>query len=91
MPEQKYMSHSSENCFGKRPDQQSINDRLGGALDNRADAVNQFKNYEHKYKKELKALKKHIKNLYRISKKSGLRRELKKIKNIKNKASKKGS
>ena len=29
MPEQKHMSHSSENCFGKRSNQQSIKNGLG--------------------------------------------------------------
>ena len=39
MPDRKYMSHISDNCFGKRSDQHSIKDGLGGALVNRSDAV----------------------------------------------------
>ena len=69
MPEKKYISHSSENCFGKRYNQQSIKYGLGGSLGNRADAVNQYKNPEHKWKKELKSLKKKNKMLYNIAKK----------------------
>ena len=39
MPDRKYMSHISDNCFGKRSDQHSIKYGLGGALVNRSDAV----------------------------------------------------
>ena len=85
------MSHISENFFGKRSNQHSIKDGLGGALDNRAGAVNHYKNYKQKLKKELKAIKNKNKILYGIAKKSGSRRELNKIKNIKANASKKCS
>ena len=52
--------------------------------------MKQYKKSE-KWKKDLKALKKQNKMLYRIPKKSGLRCETKNIKNIRAKASKKGS
>ena len=48
MHEIKYMLHSSEDCFGKRPDQKSIKDGLAGPLGSRADAVKQYKKFEHK-------------------------------------------
>ena len=48
-----------------------------------------FKNSENKWKKQLKAHKKKNKKLYSIAKKSGSRRELKNIKNIKAKDSNK--
>ena len=67
------MSHSSDNSFGKRSGQKSIKEVLGGALGNRADVVKHDKKSEHKWKKELKALKKQNKILYSISKKSGSR------------------
>ena len=53
------------------------------------EAVKQYKNYESKWKKEFKALKKQDKMLFRIANKPGSRRELKKIKNIRAKYSKK--
>ena len=77
MPEKKYMLHSSENCFGKRYNQQYIKDVLGGGLGNRANTLKQYKNSEHKLKKELKALKNQNKMLYSIAKNFGSRRELK--------------
>ena len=58
MSEQKYMSHITENFFGKRSNQQSIKEGLRGSLGNIADAVNRYKKSEHKQKKELKSLKK---------------------------------
>ena len=91
MPERKYMLHSSEKCFGKRSNQQSIKEGLGGALGNRADAVKQYKKSEHKWKKYLKLLKKQNKMVYSIAKKSGSRLELKKINNINTKVSMKSS
>ena len=72
MPEQKYMSHSSENCFGKHSGQHSIRDVLVGALGNRYTAVKQYKKYKNKWKREMKALKKQNKMIYIITKKSGL-------------------
>ena len=91
MPERKYMSHISESCFVKSPDQHSIKEVLGGSLCNRADAVKHYKKYEHKWRKELKALKKQNEMLYRISNNSGSRHKLKRIKNIKAKACRKRS
>ena len=83
------MLHSSEILFGEFSNQQTIKEGLGGALDNRFDSVKHYKKSEHKYKKYLNALKKQNKILYSISKKSGSHRELRKIKKIKAKASKK--
>ena len=90
-PEQNYMLHSSEKLFGKCPNQQSINEVLGGALVNRANSVNRYRKSEKKLKRDLKALKKKNKILYSISKKSGSCRELKNIKDIRFKYSKKRS
>ena len=56
---------------------------------NRAESVKQYKNSKGKWKKDIKSLKKQNKLLYIISKKSGSRREIKKINNIRSKASKK--
>ena len=85
------MSHISDNSFVKCSGQRSIKEVLGGALGNRDDVVKHDKKSEHKWKKELKYLKKQNKILYSIAKKSGSRHELKKIKNIKANASKKCS
>ena len=52
MPEQKYMSHRSEDCFGKRSDRKSIKDGLGGALGSKADALKQYKRSERKWKRD---------------------------------------
>ena len=54
-----------------------------------ADAVNKYKNSEHKCKEYLKSIQNQNRMLCSISKKSVLCLELKKIKNIKYKASKK--
>ena len=51
MTEQKYMSHSSKNCFGKRSDQKYTKEVMGGALCNRYDAVKNYNKCEHKWKK----------------------------------------
>ena len=56
---------------------------------NRAESVKQYKNSKGKWKKDIKSLKNQNKLLYIISKKSGSRREIKKINNIRSKASKK--
>ena len=88
MPEQKYMSHSSEDCFGKHSNQNSIKYDLGGSLGSRVDDLKQYKSSKHKWKKYLKDFKKQ-KMIYRISKKSGSHRDLKNIKNTRAKASKK--
>ena len=85
------MAHISENCYGNRSDQHSIKEGLVGDLDNRYDVVNKYKKSEHKWKKYLKSLKKQNKMLYIIANNSISLRELKKIKNIQAKASKKCS
>ena len=58
-------------------------------MGSRTDYLKQYKKSENKWKKGLKSLKKHKKMLYRISKKSGSRCEIKKISKIRAKASKK--
>ena len=63
---------------------------MGGYVVSRSDTVKQYKNYENKWKKELKYHKKKNKILYSISKKSGSRREIKKINKIQAKTSKNG-
>ena len=55
MPERKYTLHSSEDCTGVRIGR-SIKSVMGGPIGSRTDAVNQYKKYEKKWKKELKAL-----------------------------------
>ena len=55
----------------------------------RDDTVKQYKKSKKKFNKELKALKNHNKILYSIANKYGSRSEIKKIKNIQRKASKK--
>ena len=54
-----------------------------------SEAVKQYMRSEYKSKKELKALKNKNKILYRITKKSVSHHEIKRIKNIRDKASKK--
>ena len=66
MPEQKYMSHSSEECFGK-----CIRNRLVGPMGSRAEDVKQYKKSENKWKKDLKGLKKYNKILHSITNKTG--------------------
>ena len=91
MPERKYMSYIFVNCFDKRSYQQSFKAELGGALDNRAYAIKNYKKYEHKWKKELKPLKKQNKMIFSVSKKSGSSRKLNNINKISAKASNKCS
>ena len=83
------MLYRSKNFFGERSYQHSIKEGLGGDLGNRADDAKYYNKSEHKWKKELKFLKKKNKILFSTAKKSGSRRELKNTKNIKAKASKK--
>ena len=54
-----------------------------------ADAVKYYQKIEKSFKRDLKALKKQNKMLFSMAKRSGLRRELKKTKNINSKAYKK--
>ena len=86
MPEQNFVSHSSEKCFSKRSDQQSTKEVMVVALGNRADAVNHYKKSEHKRKKDIEALKKHNKIIFRIVKSSVSRCELNMINKIRAKA-----
>ena len=58
-------------------------------MGSRDESIKQYKKFEIKWKKELKDLKKQNNMIFRISKKSGLCRKLKKINNIREKASKK--
>ena len=88
MPDQNYMSYSAEECFGKDSNHHIIKDVLGVPMGSRAEAVKQYKLSISKRKKELKAPNNQNKILYRISKKSGSRCEIKKIKNIRSEASK---
>ena len=90
MPERKYILHSAEYCTGMRTNR-TIKDGMGGYVRSRTDTVKQYKKSENKWKKGLKALKKQNKMLYSIANKSDLRCEIKKIKKIRGKASKKGS
>ena len=83
------MSHIYEECFGKSSDQNSIKYGLGGSMGSRADSVKQYKKFKNKWKKDLKALMNQHKIIYSIINKSGSRRELKNINNIKAKYSKK--
>ena len=90
MPEFKYSSHSVE-YFTRVRTKRSIKDGMGGHIGRITNAVQQHKMYENKQKKELKSLKKQNNILYSISKKSGSRREIKNINNIRAKYSKKTS
>ena len=58
-------------------------------MGSRSEAVTWYKKFENKQGKCLKSLKKQDKTIYRIFKKTGSRREMKMIKNIKAKAYKK--
>ena len=87
MHNRKYMFHKSDKCFGKLSYQQSVKEVMGGYIGNRAESIKNYNKYEHKWKKELKALKKQNKMLYIISKKYSSRRKLKNINNIKAEAS----
>ena len=88
MSERNYMSHSSKDCTGMRT-KRTIKDGMGGYVGSRDDTVKHYKKSENKWKNYLKALKKQNKMLYSITKKSGLRREINKINNFREKSSKK--
>ena len=83
------MLHSAEDCTGMRTNR-TIKDVMGASVGSRADTMKQYKKSLKKWKKELKALKKQNKILYNVSNKSGLRREINKINNIRAKSSMKG-
>ena len=57
MPERKYTPHSDEDLTGVRTNL-SIKYGLGGPMGSMTDAVKQYKKYEKKWKKDMKALKK---------------------------------
>ena len=80
------MLHKTGDFFGKRSNHKSVKDGLVRHLGNKDETMKQFNKYKNKWKKEMKALKKQNKMMYSTAKKSGLRRELKNIKNIKAKA-----
>ena len=84
------MTHSAEDCVGMCTNR-TIKNGMGGSLVSIDNIVNHYKKYEHKGKKDLKALKKQNNMLYIIAKKYGLCHELNNIKKIKAKASKKRS
>ena len=48
MPEQNYMSHNYEDCFGNISDQKSIKDGLGGTMGSRDKAVKYYNKSERK-------------------------------------------
>ena len=89
MPERKYKLHSSEKQFGRRSDQESIKEVLGGSLGNRENNIKKFQKSEKKFNRKLKSLKNQYKMLYSMSKCSRTRHKLKKTKKIRSKASKK--
>ena len=64
MPEKKYMSHSDEDCFGKRTNHKTIKYGLGGPMGTRAEVMKQYKKSKNKRKKNMKALKKLNKILF---------------------------
>ena len=64
---------------------------MGGPIGGSNNSVQQHKKSEKKWEKDLKAIKKQNKILYIIAKKSGSRREIKKINNIRGGYSKKTS
>ena len=76
------------NVLSKRSNQKTTKVGLGGPMGSRDEAMKQYKKSGSKWKKELADLKKQNKMLYSIAKKSGSSREVKKIKKIRNKASK---
>ena len=82
------MTHSAEDCVGMCTNR-TIKNGMGGSLVSIDNIVNHYKKYEHKGKKDLKALKKQNNMLYIIAKKYGLCRELNNIKKIQAKPSNK--
>ena len=89
MLEQKYILRSSEDWFGKRSGQHTIKYGVGVPMGGRAKSLKQYKLSNNKWKKELKALNNQNKMICSIFKKTGSRCEIKNIKKIKAKASKK--
>ena len=62
---------------------------MGGTLVNRASTVKKYQKSEKKLKREMEALKKQNKIIFSMAKRSGSHRELKKIKKMHAKESKK--
>ena len=58
MPEQKYMLHSAEDCFGKGSNHNSIRGGMVGPMGSMAEDLKQYKKSKNEWKKYLKALKK---------------------------------
>ena len=87
MPEHKYTLHNAKDFTGVR-NKDPIKDGMRGPMVSSNNAVQHYKKSEKKWKKDLKALKNQNNIIYSISKKSGLRREIKKTKKIREKASK---
>ena len=81
MPERKYLLYSAEDFTGVRT-KCPIKDGMGGSIWSRTNNVQLYKNYENKWKQELKALKKLNNKIYSIAKKSGSHCEIKNIKKI---------
>ena len=86
IPEPKYKSHRSENCFGRTYDQESIKEGLGRSLGNRNYVVKKLQKSKNKWKRELRSLKKQDKILYSTAKRSRICRDMKKTKKIYTKA-----
>ena len=82
------MLHSAEGLRGMRTNR-TINNGMGGSVVSRADTMKHYKKSEKKWRKDLKALKNQSKIIYSISNKYGLRCEIKNIKKIWAKDSKK--
>ena len=78
MPERKYTSHSAKYCTGVHTNR-PINYGMEGPMGSSTDAVKHYNKSEHKLKRVLKTLKKQNKIIYSIAKKSGSRRDIKKI------------
>ena len=54
MPERKWKSHSSENCFGKNSVQAYVRVTLRGALGNRDGYIKYYQKTENKWRREMK-------------------------------------
>ena len=85
MTEHKYTSHSDKDCTGVH-NNWPIKYEMGGPMGSRTDAVKQYNKSGNKQEKDLKDIKKQNKILYRISEKPSSHREIKKIKQITEKA-----
>ena len=86
MPERKFKSHISEECFWRRFYQESIKEGLGKILVNNNKDVKNFQKSKKKCKRELKYIKKQN-YIYSMVMSSSTRCELKKIKKVRAKVS----